>query len=126
QQMTELAHVAVGISEERYNVGQADRPDVLAAEVELQRAELDLLRARNEWAPLWQLPAAIVNEPALQASTQPMRLAGALDGEAPQLKQDELLATLLRDSPEIKAAQAGVVRAQAVLARAKAEPSPDI
>jgi cobalt-zinc-cadmium efflux system outer membrane protein len=37
-----------------------------------------------------------------------------------------MLATLLRESPEMKAALAGVERAKAVVSRAKAEPKPDI
>jgi cobalt-zinc-cadmium efflux system outer membrane protein len=122
RQLSDLTRDAVDISEELFNVGQADRPDVLAAEVELQRAELDLLRAENDLARVWQVIAAMVNDPALK----PARLAGALDAEAPKINQDELLAALLRESPEIKAALAGVERAKAVIARAKAEPKPDV
>jgi cobalt-zinc-cadmium efflux system outer membrane protein len=129
QQMVELrkqlaatTREAVDISEELFNVGQADRPDVLAAEVESERAELDLMRAENDLARVWQVMAAVVNDPALK----PARLAGALDAEAPKINQDELLAALLRDSPEIKAALAGVERAKAVVSRAKAEPRPDV
>ncbi len=126
KQLAEVTREAAGISEELYNVGQADRPDVLAAEVELQRAEIEQLRAENGLTRLWQTLAAVVNEPAMQAQFKPARLEGSLETEAPQFKLDELLATLLRDSPEIKVAQTGVARAQAVIARAKAEPVPDV
>ncbi len=122
RQLSALTREAVDISEELFNVGQADRPDVLAAEVEFERAELDLMRAENDLKRVWQVLAAVVNDPALR----PARLAGALDAEAPKINQDELLAALLRESPEIKAAMAGVERAKAVIARAKAEPRPDV
>ncbi len=126
KQLAELTREAVVISEDLYNVGQADRPDVLATEVELQRAEIEQLRAENGLTRLWQTLAAVVNEPAMQAQFKPARLDGSLETAAPPFKFDELLATLLRDSPEIKAAQTGVARAQAVSARARAEPSPDV
>lgn len=122
RQLAALTREAVKISGELFNVGQADRPDVLAAEVEAQRAELDLLRAENEQARVWQLLAGVVNDSALK----PTSLAGSLEDAAPQLNQDELLATLLRESPEVKAALAGVERARAVLARARIEPRPDV
>ena len=126
KQLADLTREAVTISEDLFNVGQADRPDVLAAEVELQRAEIEQLRAENNWLRLWQALAAVVNEPSLQTQFKPARLDGSLGSEAPQFKLDELLATLLRESPEIKAAQTSVARAQAVIARAKAEPVPDV
>ncbi len=122
KQLAGLTSEAVEISEELFNVGQADRPDVLAAEVESERAELDLMRAENDLARVWQVIAAVVNDPALK----PARLAGSLEAEAPKINRDELLSQLLRESPEVKAATAGVERAKAVLARAKAEPMPDM
>lgn len=122
RQLSALTREAVKISAELFNVGQADRPDVLAAEVEAQRAELDLMRAENEQARVWQLLAGVINDPSLK----PTPLAGSLEDAAPQLNQDELLASVLRESPEVKAAQAGVARAQAVVARARIEPRPDV
>ncbi len=122
QRLARLTREAVAISQELYNIGQADQPDVLAAEVELERAELELMRAENDLTRAWQTLAAVVSDPALR----PMRLAGNLEAEAPRLNQDEMLAQLLRESPEIKLALAGIERAKAVLARAKVEPKPDV
>ncbi|HMV84995.1 MAG TPA: TolC family protein [Blastocatellia bacterium] len=122
QQLAELTREATEISDELFNTGAADRPDVLAAEVELQRAEIDLLRAQNEYNRVWQVLAAVVNDPQLK----PARLEDKLETAAPVLVQDEMLATLLRDSPEMKRALAGIERAKAVVSRAKAEPKPDI
>jgi outer membrane protein, heavy metal efflux system len=126
KQLADLTREAVTISEDLYNVGQADRPDVLAAEVELQRAEIEQLRAENGLLRLWQALAAVVGEPSLQTQFRPARLDGSLETEAPPFKFDELLATLLRDSPEIKAAQTSVERAKAIISRAKVEPVPDV
>ncbi|MGH9835655.1 MAG: TolC family protein [Blastocatellia bacterium] len=126
KQLLDLTREAVGISEELFNVGQADRPDVLSTEVESQRAELDLMQAENELTRVWKVLAAVVNDPRLKASLKPARLAGSIEAEAPMLNYEDMLAELLRDSPEIKAAMAGVARAKAVIARAKAEPKPDV
>jgi len=126
KRLLNLTREAVGISEELFNVGQADRPDVLSTEVESQRAEIDLMRAENDLARVWRVMAAVVNNPQLNAFPKPARLAGSIEAEAPELDQDDLLAALMRESPEIKAAMAGVARAKAVVARAKAEPRPDM
>lgn len=122
KQLADLTREAVGISEQLYNVGQADRPDVLATEVELQRSEVDLLRAQNELTRAWRELGAVVNDPKLSDG----RLAGSLETEAPKLSPEETLALILRDSPEMKVAMASVDRAKAVVNRAKAEPMPDI
>ncbi|HKQ78250.1 MAG TPA: TolC family protein [Blastocatellia bacterium] len=124
--LLDVTREAVGISEELFNVGQADRPDVLSTEIESQRAELDLMRAQNDLARVWRVMAAVVNDPELKESLQPARLAGSIEAEAPMLNLEDLLAQLLRESPEIKAAIAGVARAKAVTDRAKAEPRPDM
>ncbi|MGH9838241.1 MAG: TolC family protein [Blastocatellia bacterium] len=126
KQLARLTQEAVKISEELYNLGQADRPDVLAAEVEWQRADLEMMRAENDWSRVWQLLAAVTGDSSLTLALKPARLAGALDAEAPRLDQAEMLAALLRESPEMKAALAGVERAKAVVSRARAEPMPDI
>ncbi len=121
-QLAKLAREAVGISGELFNVGQADRPDVLAGEVEAQRAQLDLMMAENERDQGWQQLAAVVGNPFLK----PARLDGDLERGLPEFDQETILATLLRDSPEVKRAQAGIERAKAALTRAKADPLPDL
>lgn len=122
QQLANLTREAVDISEELFNTGAADRPDVLAAEVELQRAEIELMRAKNDFTRVWQLMAAVAGNPQLKLT----RLEDKLESPAPVLVQDEMLASLLRDSPEMKRALAGIERSKAVVSRAKAEPKPDV
>ena len=121
-ELSKIAREAVDISEELYNIGQADRPDVLEAEIETQKAELDFISAQRELQRVWQMLAAVVGDPALPRS----RLVGDLEAAIPKFDQEETLARLLRDSPEIKIAQARVDRAQAALQRAKVQPIPDI
>lgn len=122
EQLAGIATEAVDISEQLFNVGAADRPDVLEVEIEAQRAELDLIRAQNRLEQVWQILAAVAGTPSLQ----PARLEGDLQQAIPVLDREAVLTRLLLESPAIKQAQAGVERAQAVLTRAKAEPIPDI
>ncbi len=121
-ELVRIARDATRTTSELANVGQADRPDYLEAEIELHQIELELESARNNLRQVWQLLAAVVGSPTME----PMRLAGNLEEALPVLDQEALTATLLRESPEIKRARAEVERAQAVLARARAERVPDL
>ena len=56
----------------------------------------------------------------------PSRLASTPDDEFQSLNETQLLDSLLSQSPDIRVAQAGVERARAVLARARAERVPDL
>ena len=121
-ELSKIAREAVDISEELYNIGQADRPDVLEAEIETQKAELDFISAQRELQRVWQMLAAVVGDPALPRNW----LVGDLEAAIPKLDQEEIFTRLLRDSPEVRVAQARVDRAQAALQRAKVQPIPDI
>ncbi len=117
-----LVREAGEITKELYNVGQADRPDYLEMEMEIERAEIDFLRAKNDREEVWRVLGAMVGNPELR----PQRLAGNLEQAIDGFDQEQLLNTLFRGSPEIKTAQAGVERARAVLVRARAERIPDL
>ena len=121
-ELAKLAGEAVEVTGELFNTGAADRPDALAIQVEARRAGLDLIMAENERDQVWRQIGAVVGDPFLK----PARLAGDLEQGLPALEQDQLLAALLSVSPEVKRAQAGIERARASLARAKAEPTPNL
>ncbi|HEX4946218.1 MAG TPA: TolC family protein [Blastocatellia bacterium] len=121
-ELAKLSRDAVKVTGELFNVGQADRPDVAQIRIEAERAELDLILAENEQAQVWLELGAVVGNPALR----PTRLVGELDKNLPTLDSQTLLQQLLANSPEIKRAQTGVERARAVIARAKAENTPDL
>lgn len=121
-ELAKLAQVAVKTTAELFNVGQADRPDVLQIEVEAQKAQLDLLTAENERDQLWQRIAALVGDPKLK----PTPLAGNLERNLPSLDREVMLAKIISESPEIKSVMTGIEKAQASLIRAKAERAPDL
>lgn len=121
-ELAKIAHDATKTTSDLFNVGQADKPDYLESEIETEQVEHELQSARNELRQNWKLLAAVVGMPEMAS----VRLEGKLDDRIPTFDEDQLLATLMRDSPQIKSAEAQVARARAVLIRAKAEPIPDM
>jgi len=77
--MAELAARTVKTWRERANLGQADQPDVLAADVEAQRAQLAVTMARNALDRTWREIAAMVDRQGLRPS--------ALEGDFDALPQ---------------------------------------
>jgi cobalt-zinc-cadmium efflux system outer membrane protein len=122
QELARIAQEAVDISAQLYNVGQADRPDVLEAEVVAQKAGLDLVNAKSQFELQWQRLVNIVGKPDLRRSP----LAGNLEASFPEFNQGTITEQLLRESPQLRIVQAKAERADAALRRAKAEPYPDI
>ena len=120
--LSQLAREAVDVTKELSNVGQADRPDQLEIEIEAERAEIEFLKAQNDWRRSWNTLAIMVGNPGLP----PARLAGNLEEELPKVNDDEWLLLLQNDSPQMKVARMEVMRANAVLERARAERIPDL
>jgi len=121
QNLAKLAQDVIETSHQLANVGQADAPDVLEAEVEGQQADLAVTQAEQNQQRVWKELAAVVGDPHLQL----MRLEGNLE-EMPSVDAEELVDKLVSDSPAVKIAELGVKKAEASLARAKREPIPDL
>ena len=114
--LSKLADEAVDITEELLNIGQADRPDLLAAEIEAQKAGLDLAGAENRHERIWKTMAALIGEPGLSTG----RLTGDLEAEVPEPDSEALLDKLLREGLQMRFAGARLERARAAVESAKA------
>jgi cobalt-zinc-cadmium efflux system outer membrane protein len=121
QNLTKLAADAVRTSYQLGNVGQADRPDILQAEVEQQQASVSVRVAQQSLQASWRMLAAVVGRPDLAVA----RLEGDLEA-IPDLNYEEWVATALRESPQVKLAQQAVERAEATLSQARKAPIPDV
>ena len=121
RRLSALANDAVETTEQLFNVGQADQPDVLQAQVEADEADLAIVSAEQEQQRAWRVLAAVVGKADLPLA----RLNGSLE-ELPQVDPDQTLQTILRDSPAVKIAQLGITRSDAQLARAHRENVPDL
>ncbi|MGC1169611.1 MAG: TolC family protein, partial [Candidatus Acidiferrales bacterium] len=119
--LSALAQDAVETTRQLFNVGQADQPDVLQAQVEADQATLAVLTEQQEQLRAWRVLAAVVGQPELPLA----RLAGNL-ADLPDVNAAEILQTILRDSPAVKIAQLGVTRADAEIASARRAPVPDL
>jgi cobalt-zinc-cadmium efflux system outer membrane protein len=121
QNLSKLANDAVETSHQLANVGQADAPDVLESEVEAQQAQLAVTMAEQNQQRVWKALAAVAGNPRLPL----MKLEGKLE-DTPPVNADELVETIVNESPAVRIAELGVKRAEAALARAKREPIPDL
>ncbi|MGH9335260.1 MAG: TolC family protein, partial [Vicinamibacteria bacterium] len=122
ERLSLLALEAEGISRQLYNVGLADRPDVLGSEVEARQAQLDVGAARNRRYAVWQRLAATVGDPSLT----PQPLEGNIETGIPELDRERARKDILDRSPEVLAARADVERNRALVALAGREKSPDL
>ena len=118
--LSKLAMDAVETSHQLFNVGQADQPDVLQAEVEGEQSQLAVTLAEQNQLRVWKSLAATVGRPDLPFA----RLEGNLE-DIPAIT-NEWLQTILRDSPSVKIAELSVTRAEASLTRARREPIPNL
>jgi cobalt-zinc-cadmium efflux system outer membrane protein len=119
--LSKLAQDAVETSRQLANVGQADAPDVLEAEVEGQQADLAVTMAEQNQQRVWKELAAVVGNPHLHL----MRLEGKLE-DIPAVDADNFVEKIVNESPAVKIAELGVKKAEASLARAKRESIPDL
>ncbi|MGI8770006.1 MAG: TolC family protein [Acidobacteriaceae bacterium] len=119
-----LLHVtldAVETVHQLANVGQADAPDILQAEVEAEQAKVDFVRAQRQLIQDFSMLAAVANRPELPVSP----LQGDLE-QPPQMDPEQQVATIVASSPTVKRAQQEVAVAEARLKDAGRETIPDL
>ena len=104
------------------NIGVVDRPDLLEAEADAHAAQVAVEAARHDERRIWRQLGAVVGDPSLA----PSPLAADPDALPPPLDAAMALAALLRDSPELRAAEAAVTRTAASVVRARKESNPDL
>ena len=116
-----LAQDAVDTTRQLFNVGQADQPDILQAQVEQDEADLAVIMSQQEQQRAWRVLAAVVGRPELPLAT----LSGDLE-HLPEINSDQILQTILTNSPAVKIAQLGVTRATIEVTRSNREVVPDL
>jgi outer membrane protein, heavy metal efflux system len=119
KQLSAIAADAAETARQLANVGQADAPDVLQAEVEQEQATLDTLTAQRHYIAAFHQLTAIAGEPDLPLA----HLAGDLNS-APA--QPPSLGTILAQSPAVQRADQAVHVAEAQLRSARREVIPDV
>jgi cobalt-zinc-cadmium efflux system outer membrane protein len=108
---------------ELVNVGQANRADLLQAQIQLQRANANIQAAKRRYRGAWEELTAVIGVPDLA----PTKLATDLElSENAPIDRDGALQHLLDHSPELSVAQAEVERDRIGLQRERVEPIPNI
>lgn len=110
------------IARQLRNIGQADDTEVLQAEVEVERHKIAVATLEHTPRQEWRSLAAIVGKPQLEMRT----VSGYLDKNIPELDDEQIVQTLITQSPAVLIARSLVDRWHAVLARERREPIPDI
>jgi len=116
-----LATDAVTTVHQLANVGQADAPDVLQAEVEAEQAQVDYMTAQRTYVQMFRSLTALVGKPDLEVSP----VQGDFE-HPPEVDADRVVNQIVEDSPAVKRARQDVVRAQAEIKSAKRESVPDL
>jgi cobalt-zinc-cadmium efflux system outer membrane protein len=121
QRLLGLALDAMETVHQLANVGQADAPDILQTEVEAEQAKVDYVAAQRRFLETFRILASIAGKEDLPVSP----LQGDLE-KAPDLNAEQMVDSVVADSPAVKRAQQEVAVAQARLKDAKREPVPDL
>ncbi|MGH9355140.1 MAG: TolC family protein, partial [Terriglobia bacterium] len=119
--LLKIALDAVETAHQLANVGQADVPDVLQAEVEADQAKVDYVTAQMSYIQAFDTLAVTAGKPNLPVSL----LEGNLRNW-PEINPQQIIETIVRDSPSVKRAQQAVARAEAQLRSARREAVPDL
>jgi outer membrane protein, heavy metal efflux system len=121
KKLLSLAMDAVVTARQLANVGQADAPDLLQAEVEAEQAKMDYTTAQRAYIQAFRSLAAMVGKPELALSP----LEGNLE-QPPKMDAVRVVNQIVEDSPTVKKARQDMVRAQAEIKSAKRESIPDL
>lgn len=121
-ELVKIGEAATALAERLNAARQVSQVDVLQARVEANSARLQQVAARKSHAAAWRQLAAVVGMPDMQ----PAAVAGQLEDDLPELSWDDSVAGLLNGSPQLAQALAGVERAQAAVAAACAQRTPNI
>ena len=116
-----LANDAAQTAHQLANVGQADSPDVLQAEVEAEQAAIDYTVAQRLFIERFKSLAALAGTPATEVAP----LDAALDAP-PEIDPAQIVDTIVQQGPTVKQAQQQVAIAQARLKDAQREVVPDL
>ncbi len=121
-ELVKNAEDGVKTTEELVNVGQANEPDLLQAQVEANRERVALVAAQQSYRRSWEDLVTQVGAPELPLTP----LTGQLEPDGPALDWESELCRLLQESPEIQFALAEVVRDRITVRREQVEPIPNI
>lgn len=123
QELLRNADEALTTTRQLVNVGQANQPDLLQAEVQVNLIRADLRGAERRLRGHWLELTAYMGTPELAPST----LVGDLEISSEEILDEQtLLDDLLQSSPQLRAAFSEVERDRIAIQRELVEPIPNL
>src|SRR5262249_53237984 len=107
---------------ELLNLGQANRPEMLQVQIQLQRQKVQLVAAENNYRRTWESLTTLLGVPC--ATLGP--LADTLEEDTPDIPFEGALCAILEQSPRIQAARAELARDEITVQRERVQPRPNI
>ncbi len=104
------------------NTGQADESEVLESEIDAQRMRMAARMQENTLREEWRSLTAVIGRPDMPVAT----VAGDLEKNWPDLNEEQVADAIANQSPAVHIAEATTLRAQAIFARARRQPLPDL
>src|SRR5260370_17386727 len=120
--LVEIAKNTLRVAQQLHNIGEADDTEVLQAEIEDQQAEIGVVTEENSLRRVWTGLMTVIANPGLSMGG----VTGGLDTELPEIGEEQLLNSIIRERPAIKIAQANVGRAEAAVSCARVENIPNL
>lgn len=120
--LVELSQQGATAVDTLLRIKEANRADVLQAQLEVENAAIVVQAARNRLDAAWSELAAVTGDAQLSRTV----LAGDAFASPEEFNWEQLLGTLRAASPEVAAALAEVCRARFALERAQVEPIPNV
>ncbi len=121
RRILQVAEDAAQTAHQLANVGQADAPDILQAQVEAGQAKIEYVTEQRNYLRDFQLLSAMCGAQNLPVAP----LQGELE-KTPVLDTEHEVAKILADSPAVKRAEQAVRVAEARLKDARRESVPDL
>lgn len=121
RELLKSAEDGVLTARERYNVGQATQADVHLANIALQRAQLDLMMAENDFAESFAALQALVG-----AELPPTSWGTPLEANVAPVAWDDAISQLVSTAPQILAARSKLASDRVAVRRERVEPIPDL
>jgi outer membrane protein, heavy metal efflux system len=121
-----IARDATQTTHQLANVGQADAPDVLQAEVEAEQAEIDFTVAQRQFIQKFKSLASLTGSPTTEVAPLDTSFDHASFDAPPEIDAVRITDTIVQQSPTVKQAEQQVVIAEARLKDARREVVPDL
>ncbi len=121
KELAKTAEDSAVTAQELYNQGQATRPEVRKANIDLQRARLAILSAENDYRQKFRQLLSVVG-----VSLTEGELIGELMPDAEPMSYQDALSMVLSESPEIAAARAKLAADRVTIQREKVQWIPDV